>query len=94
MGTVVTALLVDEAAGTVAIGHVGDSRAYRLRDGALEQLTPDHSLVGELVRAGRLSTEEAEQHPHRSVITRAVGTEPSVEVETLTRRGRARATST
>ena len=84
MGTVVTALLVDEAAGTIAIGHVGDSRAYRLRDGALEQLTPDHSLVGELVRAGRLSTEEAEQHPHRSVITRAVGTEPVVEVETLT----------
>ncbi len=84
MGTVVTALLVDEGAGTVAIGHVGDSRAYRMREGALEQLTPDHSLVGELVRSGRLSTEEAEQHPHRSVITRAVGTEPSVEVETLT----------
>ena len=84
MGTVVTALLVDEAAGTVAIGHVGDSRAYRIRDGSLEQLTPDHSLVGELVRAGRLSTEEAEQHPHRSVITRAVGTEPVVEVHTET----------
>ena len=84
MGTVVTALLVDEAAGTVSIGHVGDSRAYRLRDDALEQLTPDHSLVGELVRAGRLSTEEAEQHPHRSVITRAVGTEPTVEVDTFT----------
>lgn len=84
MGTVVTALLVDEAAGTVAIGHVGDSRAYRVRNGELEQLTPDHSLVGELVRAGRLSAEEAEQHPHRSVITRAVGTEPSVLVDTFT----------
>ncbi len=84
MGTVVTALLVDERAGTIAIGHVGDSRAYRIRDGVLEQLTPDHSLVGELVRAGRLSTEEAEQHPHRSVITRAVGTEPVVEVHTQT----------
>lgn len=84
MGTVVTALLVDEDAGDVAIGHVGDSRAYRLRDGVFEQLTPDHSLVGELVRSGRLSTEEAENHPHRSVITRAVGTEPTVEVETLT----------
>ena len=84
MGTVVTALLVDEHAGTIAIGHVGDSRAYRIRDSALEQLTPDHSLVGELVRAGRLSTEEAEQHPHRSVITRAVGTEPVVEVHTET----------
>jgi PPM family protein phosphatase len=83
MGTVVTTLLVDEAAGQVAIGHVGDSRAYRLRDGVLEQLTADHSLVGELVRAGQLSTEEAEQHPHRSVITRAVGTEPSLDVETL-----------
>ena len=69
---------------TIAIGHVGDSRAYRLRDGAFEQLTPDHSLVGELVRSGRLSTEEAEHHPHRSVITRAVGTEPTVDVETLT----------
>ena len=84
MGTVVTALLVDEASGTVAIGHVGDSRAYRIRDERLEQLTPDHSLVGELVRAGRLSTEEAEQHPHRSVITRAVGTEPAVDVHTET----------
>ena len=84
MGTVITALLVDEATGTLAIGHVGDSRAYRVRDGELEQLTSDHSLVGELVRAGTLSTEEAEQHPHRSVITRAVGTEASVEVDTLT----------
>ena len=84
MGTVVTALLVDETGGTVAVGHVGDSRAYRIRDEVLEQLTPDHSLVGELVRAGRLSTEEAEQHPHRSVITRAVGTEPIVEVHTET----------
>jgi PPM family protein phosphatase len=68
----------------VAIGHVGDSRAYRVRDGELTQLTDDHSLVGELVRSGRLTTEEAEQHPHRSVITRAVGTEASVEVDTLT----------
>jgi protein phosphatase len=84
MGTVATVLLVDEAAGVVAIGHVGDSRGYRLRDGALEQLTDDHSLVGELVRTGRLTAEEAEQHPHRSVITRAVGTEASVDVDTLT----------
>ncbi|MCY7302747.1 MAG: protein phosphatase 2C domain-containing protein [Thermoleophilia bacterium] len=84
MGTVVTALLVDETAATIAVGHVGDSRAYRIRHDVLEQLTPDHSLVGELVRAGRLSTEEAEQHPHRSVITRAVGTEPIVDVHTET----------
>ena len=84
MGTVMTALLVDEGSGDIAIGHVGDSRAYRLRDGVFEQLTPDHSLVGDLVRSGQLSPEEAENHPHRSVITRAVGTEPTVDVETLT----------
>ncbi len=84
MGTVVTALLFDEPTGTISIGHVGDSRAYRMRHGELVQLTTDHSLVGELVRAGRLSTEEAEAHPHRSVITRAVGTEPIVEVDTST----------
>lgn len=83
MGTTVTALLVDERAGTVAVGHVGDSRAYLVRGGALEQLTADHSLVAELVRSGRLTPEEAEQHPHRSVITRALGTEPDVEVDTF-----------
>jgi protein phosphatase len=84
MGTTVTAALVDEASGTVAIGHVGDSRAYRVRDGALEQLTADHSLVAELVRSGRLTQDEADQHPHRSVITRVLGTEADVEVDTLT----------
>jgi PPM family protein phosphatase len=84
MGTVATVLLVDEASGVVAVGHVGDSRAYRLRAGELTQLTDDHSLVGELVRTGRLTAEEAEQHPHRSVITRAIGTETSVEVDTQT----------
>jgi PPM family protein phosphatase len=84
MGTTITALLVDEAAGTIAIGHVGDSRAYLFRGGELSQLTDDHSLVGELVRSGRLSPENAEQHPHRSVITRAVGTEASVEVDVET----------
>lgn len=84
MGTTVTAMLVDERAGTIAIGHVGDSRAYRVRGGELAQLTADHSLVAELVRSGRLSPEEAEQHPHRSVITRALGTEAQVEVDALT----------
>lgn len=84
MGTTVTALLVDEGAGTIVIGHVGDSRAYLFRDGVLTQLTEDHSLVAELVRTGRLTPEDAEQHPHRSVITRAVGTEPSVEVDVRT----------
>ena len=70
--------------GTVAIGHVGDSRAYLLRDGRLEQLTDDHSLVAELVRRGELSPAEAEVHPQRSVITRALGTDPDVDVDTFT----------
>ncbi len=84
MGTTMTVALVDGAAGTVAIGHVGDSRAYRVRDGALEQLTEDHSLVNELLKSGRLSPEEAMSHPQRSVITRAIGTEPDVDVDTFT----------
>jgi PPM family protein phosphatase len=81
MGTTVTAALVDADAGTVVIGHVGDSRAYLHRDGTLEQLTTDHSLVVELVESGVLTPEEAERHPQRSAITRAVGTEPTVEVD-------------
>ena len=84
MGTTVTAALVDHASGTVAIGHVGDSRAYLLRAGALEQLTTDHSLVAELVESGVLTPEEAERHPQRSAITRALGTEPTVEVDAFT----------
>ncbi|MGH3066045.1 MAG: Stp1/IreP family PP2C-type Ser/Thr phosphatase [Gaiellaceae bacterium] len=84
MGTTVTAALVDTESGTVAIGHVGDSRAYRLREGSLEQLTSDHSLVAELVSSGVLTPEEAERHPQRSAITRALGTEPTVDVEVLT----------
>jgi PPM family protein phosphatase len=76
--------LVDGDAGTVAIGHVGDSRAYRIRGGELEQLTEDHSLVNELLKSGRLSPEEALSHPQRSVITRAIGTEPDVDVDTFT----------
>jgi len=84
MGTTVTAALVDAASGTVAIGHVGDSRAYLLRGGAIEQLTTDHSLVAELVESGVLTPEEAERHPQRSAITRALGTEPAVSVDTLT----------
>ena len=84
MGTTMTVALVDRASGTIALGHVGDSRAYRVRGDELEQLTDDHSLVGELVRGGKLSVEEAEAHPQRSVITRAVGTEPEVDVDTFT----------
>ena len=82
MGTTMTVALVEN--GTVAIGHVGDSRAYLVRDGALEQLTEDHSLVAELIRSGKLSPEEAESHPQRSVITRALGTDPDVDVDTFT----------
>ena len=82
MGTTMTVALVDGDA--IAFGHVGDSRAYRVRGEVLEQLTDDHSLVGELVRSGRLSPEEAESHPQRSVITRALGTEPDVDVDTFT----------
>jgi PPM family protein phosphatase len=82
MGTTVTAALV-ERDGRVAFGHVGDSRAYLLRDGRLDQLTDDHSLVAELVRRGELSPAEAEVHPQRSVITRALGTDPDVDVDTF-----------
>jgi serine/threonine protein phosphatase PrpC len=81
MGTTITVALVED--GHVAIGHVGDSRAYLIRDRKLEQLTEDHSLVAELVRSGKLSPEEAEGHPQRSVITRALGTDPDVDVDTF-----------
>ena len=81
MGTTMTVALVDDNAGRVTIGHVGDSRAYRVRDAKLEQLTDDHSLVGELIRSGKLTREEAEVHPQRSVITRALGTDPDVDVD-------------
>jgi PPM family protein phosphatase len=87
MGTTMTVALVED--DYVAIGHVGDSRAYLFRDGELEQLTDDHSLVAELVRSGKLSPEEAETHPQRSVITRAVGTEPDVDVDTFSIEGAA-----
>ena len=79
MGTTVTIALVDAATDRVLIGHVGDSRAYRLRGDELEQVTTDHSLVAELVDSGVLTPEEAERHPQRSAITRAVGTERTIE---------------
>jgi PPM family protein phosphatase len=82
MGTTLTAVMVHD--GELAIGHVGDSRAYRFRDGGLERLTQDHSLVEELVRQGKIKPEEAATHPQRSIITRALGPEPEVDVETLT----------
>ena len=81
MGTTMTVALVED--DRVAIGHVGDSRAYLIRNGELQQLTDDHSLVAELVRSGKLTPEEAESHPQRSVITRALGTEADVDVDTF-----------
>ena len=81
MGTTVTAALVET--GVVWFGHVGDSRAYLIRDGRVQQLTEDHTLVQELVRGGKLSLEEAGTHPQRSVITRAVGTDVDVDVDTF-----------
>ena len=81
MGTTITVALFEN--GIVSIGHVGDSRAYLIRDRKVDQLTEDHSLVAELVRTGRLSPEEAESHPQRSVITRALGTDPDVDVDTF-----------
>jgi PPM family protein phosphatase len=87
MGTTLTAAYLDDA--QVAIAHVGDSRAYLFRDGKLQRLTRDHSLVGELVRQGKLTEEQAEEHPQRSIITRALGPEPTVDVDTSTYPGRA-----
>jgi protein phosphatase len=82
MGTTLTAALLD--GDEVSLGHVGDSRAYVLRGGELKRLTKDHSLVEELRRQGRLTEEEAEEHPQRSIITRALGPEPEVNVDTMT----------
>ncbi|HET6549317.1 MAG TPA: Stp1/IreP family PP2C-type Ser/Thr phosphatase, partial [Solirubrobacter sp.] len=79
MGTTVTAAHVGEESVTVA--HVGDSRAYLVREGEVKRLTKDHSLVGELVERGKLTEDQAESHPQRSVITRALGPEPSVQVD-------------
>ncbi|HSL11587.1 MAG TPA: Stp1/IreP family PP2C-type Ser/Thr phosphatase, partial [Actinomycetota bacterium] len=79
MGTTLTAALVRE--GQVHLAHVGDSRAYLLRAGALRQLTRDHTLVDRMLRAGEISEAEAEVHPHRNVLTRVVGTEPDVSVD-------------
>jgi protein phosphatase len=83
MGTTMTVALV-EPGGELTFGHVGDSRAYLLRGDRLEQLTDDHSLVAELVRRGELSASDAEVHPQRSVITRALGTDPDVDVDAFT----------
>jgi PPM family protein phosphatase len=80
MGTTLTALSLSEGAG-IAIFNVGDSRAYRYRDGQLIQLSADHSLVAEMVRSGRIAAAEARTHPDRHVITRALGISVDVEVD-------------
>ncbi|HTU16176.1 MAG TPA: Stp1/IreP family PP2C-type Ser/Thr phosphatase [Solirubrobacterales bacterium] len=81
MGTTITAAAVDGEAEAVVIGHVGDSRAYRLRDGILQRLTKDHSLVEEMRRRGQITEAQAEDHPQRSIITRALGPEPEVQAD-------------
>ena len=85
MGTTLTAAYVGPS--EISIAHVGDSRAYRFHDGHLERLTHDHSLVEELIRQGQLTEAEAEEHPQRSIITRALGPEPDVDVDMITLEG-------
>jgi protein phosphatase len=87
MGTTVTAALLN--GNTIELAHVGDSRAYLWREGDLSQLTDDHSVVAELVRLGKLSPEEAGRHPHRNVITRALGAEATVAVDVSQKEARA-----
>jgi protein phosphatase len=87
MGTTLTAVYVDNS--ELAIAHVGDSRAYLFRDGELGRLTQDHTLVEELLRRGKLTEEQAAEHPQRSIITRALGVDPEVDVDTKTFIGRA-----
>jgi protein phosphatase len=84
MGTTITAAYLD--GDELALAHVGDSRAYLLRDGELTRLTRDHTLVEELVRRGELTEQEAAEHPQRSIITRALGPEPDVEIDLRTHR--------
>ena len=84
MGTTVVALRFGgtESEPAAEISHVGDSRAYLLRDGELKPITEDHSLVAELVRSGDLTRDEASEHPQKNLITRALGAEVEVEVDT------------
>lgn len=77
MGTTLVAMLA--AGGRAALAHVGDSRAYLIRGGRIRQLTDDHSIVGELLRRNEISEDDARDHPHRHVLTRALGVRPGVE---------------
>jgi len=82
MGTTMTLAYVGE--DELSVAHVGDSRLYRLREGGFERLTDDHTLVEELVRQGKLTPQEADTHPQRSIITRALGPEAAVETDSHT----------
>jgi serine/threonine protein phosphatase PrpC len=82
MGTTLTAFVLEGDAARFA--HIGDSRAYLLRDGELRQVSDDHSLVGEMMRDGRLTEEEAAVHPHRSILSRALGTEAQARIDEFT----------
>ena len=82
MGTTLTAFVLEGR--TARFAHIGDSRAYLLRDGELRQVSDDHSLVGEMVRDGRLTEEEAAVHPHRSILSRALGTEAQARIDEFT----------
>ncbi|MFD0680472.1 MULTISPECIES: Stp1/IreP family PP2C-type Ser/Thr phosphatase [unclassified Paenibacillus] len=79
MGTTVVAVLADDS--SVVVGHIGDSRAYQINVQGIEQITEDHSLVNELVKSGQITREEAGNHPRRNVLTRALGTEATIEVD-------------
>jgi len=84
MGTTITMAEVAPD-GIATIGHVGDSRAYLLHEGSLEQITEDHTIVAEYLAAGKIRPEDIANHPHRSMITRALGLLGEVDVDTFTR---------
>jgi len=90
MGTTVTSLVVEAARSRLGIGHVGDSRAYRFREGRLERLTTDHTMVQELLDAGAIQSSDAHGHPLGYLLNRAVGTEPEVEVQVIVEEARPR----
>lgn len=79
MGTTVVAAYID--GGAVYVANVGDSRAYVVKSDGMDQITTDHSVVEELVKSGTITHEEARVHPQRNIITRAVGTEPSIRTD-------------
>jgi protein phosphatase len=84
MGTTVTALVVEDK--KAILGHVGDSRAYLFRDGILEQMTEDHSLVNEQLKSGLINEEEARTHQFKNIITRSLGVTPDVEVDVISKK--------